>query len=81
MDSISVTEIILAVVSIATGVLGWFARQLWDAVQALRVDLTELEIRIGSDYVRYDRLQDSLRPIMDALKDIQNSLKGKVDKE
>ena len=61
MDNISVTEIILAVVSIATGVLGWFARQMWDAVQALRVDLTELEIRIGSDYVRYDRLQDSLR--------------------
>jgi len=80
MDSISVTEIILAVVSIATGVLGWFARQLWDAVQALRVDLTELEIRIGSDYVRYDRLQDSLRPIMEALRDIQDSLKTKADK-
>jgi len=80
MDSISVTEIILAVVSIATGVLGWFARQMWDAVQALRVDLTELEIRIGSDYVRYDRLQDSLRPIMEALRDIQDSLKTKADK-
>jgi len=80
MDSISVTEIILAVVSIATGVLGWFARQMWDAVQALRVDLTELEIRIGSDYVRYDRLQDSLRPIMEALRDIQESLKTKADK-
>jgi hypothetical protein len=80
MDSISVTEIILAVVSIATGVLGWFARQMWDAVQALRVDLTELEIRIGSDYVSYDRLQDSLRPIMEALRDIQDSLKTKADK-
>jgi hypothetical protein len=80
MDSISVTEIILAVVSIATGVLGWFARQMWDAVQKLRVDLTELEIRIGSDYVRYDRLQDSLRPIMEALRDIQDSLKTKADK-
>lgn len=80
MDNISVTEIILAVVSIATGVLGWFARQMWDAVQALRVDLTELEIHIGSDYVRYDRLQDSLRPIMEALRDIQESLKTKADK-
>lgn len=81
MDQVSMTEIILAVVSIATGVLGWFARQMWDAVQKLRLDLTELEIRIGSDYVRYDRLQDSLRPIMEALRDIQSTLKNKVDKE
>lgn len=80
MDSVSVTEIILAVVSIATGVLGWFARQMWDAVQKLRIDLTELEIRIGSDYVRYDRLQDALRPMMEALRDIQETLKTKADK-
>lgn len=80
MDAVSITEIILAVVAIATGVLGWFARQMWDAVQKLRIDLTELEIRIGSDYVRYDRLQDSLRPIMEALRDIQSTLSNKVDK-
>lgn len=75
-----ITSIILAAVSIATGVLGWFARQLWDAVQKLRTDLTALEIRIGTDYVRYDRLHDALRPIMDALVEIKDTLKSKVDK-
>lgn len=75
-----ITSIILAVVSIATGVLGWFARQLWDAVQKLRTDLTVLEIKIGTDYVRYDRLQDAFRPVMDALAEIKDTLKNKVDK-
>ena len=74
------TEIILAVVSIATGVLGWFARQLWDAVQSLRKDLTTLQITISQDYVRYDRLQDALKPILDSLEEIKDSLKTKADK-
>lgn len=80
MDQVSMTEIILAVVSIATGVLGWFARQLWDAVQSLRKDLTTLQITISQDYVRYDRLQDALKPILDSLEEIKDSLKTKADK-
>lgn len=80
MDNVSITEIILAVVAIATGVLGWFARQLWDAVQSLRKDLTTLQITISADYVRYDRLQDALQPIMAALDEIKDSLKNKADK-
>ena len=80
MDNISVTEILLGVVSIATGVLGWFARQLWDAVQSLRKDLTALQIQISSDYVRYDRLQNALQPILDGLAEIKETLKTKADK-
>ena len=80
MDSISLTEIILAVVSIATGVLGWFARQLWDAVQSLRKDLTTLQITISADYVRYDRLQDALQPILSSIDELKDLIKGKADK-
>ena len=75
-----VSSIILGVVSLATSVLGWFARQLWDAVQKLRSDLTSLQISISTDYVRYDRLQDALKPIMSALDDIKETLKSKADK-
>lgn len=65
---------------IICAMLGWFGRELWGAVQQLRRDLSALEIRIGTDYVRYDRLQDALRPVMEALEDIRKSLAHKVDK-
>lgn len=80
MDSVSITEIILAIVAIATGVLGWFARQLWDAVQSLRKDLTTLQITISADYVRYDRLQDALQPILSSIDELKDLIKGKADK-
>lgn len=65
---------------IFTGLLGWLGRELWKAVQELRVDLQKLEVMISSDYVRYDRLQDALRPVMDALQQIQEKLDKKADK-
>lgn len=74
------TAIILGVVSLATAVLGWFARQLWDAVQSLRKDLTALQIIVSSEYVRYDRLHDALQPIMTTLQEIKDTLKSKADK-
>ncbi len=74
------TTIWLTVTGVATGVLGWFARELWNAVQQLKADLGKLEIRIGTDYVRYDRLQDSLKPIVTTLERIETVLSHKVDK-
>jgi septation ring formation regulator EzrA len=59
---------------------GWFLRQLWSAVSSLKVDLSSLEVKIARDYVPYDRLQDALKPIMESLVEIKDSLKHKVDK-
>lgn len=64
----------------ACAVLGWFARELYTATQSLRQDLSALEIRISSDYIRYDRLQDALKPIMQSLQEIKQSLEKKADK-
>ena len=72
-------------INILTGVvmagIGWFCRELWDAVQALRSDLQKLEVRISAEYVRYDRLQDALRPVMEHLKRIEDKLDDKADKQ
>jgi cell division protein FtsB len=62
------------------GVLGWFGRELWAAVQQLRRDLAALEVRIGQDYIRYDRLQDAIRPILEKLQRIEDALAHKADK-
>ena len=73
-------QLFLAMLGISCGVLGWFSRTLYDAVQVLRRDLSALEIKISADYVRYDRLQDALKPVMDSLQEIKQTLSGKADK-
>lgn len=75
-----VSQIFLSLVGVCCIVLGWFARELYTATQSLRRELSLLEIRIGTDYVRYDRLQDALRPVMETLHEIKDTLNKKVDK-
>ena len=41
----------------ALSVLGWFARQLWDAVKELKSDLNRLELSISNNYVKKSELQ------------------------
>lgn len=71
----------MAALSAGFAVLGWFARELYAATQALRRDLSALEVRIGTDYVRYDRLQEAMRPVLDQLARIESALMHKADKQ
>lgn len=73
-------QIIMSVLGVACGILGWFARELYAAMQMLRRDLTALEVQITRDFIRYDRLQDALRPLVDGLNEIKHTLQGKADK-
>lgn len=75
-----ISQIALWALGAVCAVLGWFARELYGATQALRRDLSSLEVRISSDYIRYDRMQDALKPIMDSLAEIKQALSGKADK-
>jgi hypothetical protein len=61
-------------------VLGWFSRTLYDATQSLRKDLSILEVQINREYVRYDRLADAFKPVMESLQEIKQTLAGKADK-
>ena len=76
----SIEQMFLGLIGLACGILGWFARELYNATQALRKDLSALEVKLSSDYVRYDRLQDAMKPIMDSLHEIKIALQSKVDK-
>lgn len=70
----------LAGLSAGFGVLGWLARELWSAVQALRQDLSKLEVRISAEYVRQDRMDKAMEPVMKKLDRIEEVLNHKVDK-
>jgi hypothetical protein len=59
---------------------GWFARQLWDAVAALRDDIRVLERNLPVHYVRKDDFVDAMRRVEDMLGKIFDKLDGKVDK-
>jgi hypothetical protein len=66
---------------------GWFARQLWDAVQELKKDVSKLELHLAENYVkksdvesfridmdkRFDRIEIILNKLFDRLE-------SKVDK-
>jgi hypothetical protein len=75
-----ITQIALWALGIISVALGWFLRELYAALQSLRRDFSILEVRMGTDYVRYDRLQDALKPVLDSLHEIKITLSGKADK-
>jgi hypothetical protein len=60
--------------------LGWFARQLWDAVAALRNDIRSIEKDLPVYYVRKDDFVDAMRRVEDMLIKISDKLDGKADK-
>lgn len=74
------TDVGLFILGTGLTCLGWFARQVWSAVQELKGELNTLKVEIGTNYVRYDRLKDMMEPIMDALTEIKDTLKNKADK-
>lgn len=76
----SLEQAFLALLALGGGILGWFARELYTAVNRLRQDLQKLEVKLSSEYVRYDRLQDALKPIMSGIEEIKQALSHKVDK-
>jgi hypothetical protein len=73
-------QIILLVLGMSCACLGWFARQIWGAVQELKEELSDFRVLIAAEYIRYDRLQDALKPIIDGLHEIKITLTGKADK-
>ena len=78
--NMEITQILISLLGLCCTVLGWFARQLYAATQNLRTDLSALQTQIASDYIRYDRLQDAIKPIMDSLHEIKQTLNSKADK-
>ena len=61
-------------------VLGWFARQLWDAVQDLKRDVKAIEVDLPTFYVRKEDLESRLDRLEAALNRIFEKLDHKADK-
>jgi chaperonin cofactor prefoldin len=72
--------IINLIIGAILSVLGWFARQLWDAVQELKSDMKQLEVDLPTHYVRKEDLESRLDRIEASLNRIFEKLDHKADK-
>lgn len=63
-----------------SGIIGWFARELWTAVKDLKADLAKLREELPKTYVVKDDYRDDMREIKDMLGKIFDQLREKVDK-
>ena len=64
----------------ALAVMGWFARQLWDAMKELRSDLHVLEVNLPERYVKRDDLDRRMEHIESMFQRIYDKLDSKADK-
>lgn len=61
-------------------VIGWFARQLWGAVQELRGDLARLREELPKTYITKDDFKDAVAELKAILHTIDAKLDRKQDK-
>lgn len=76
----TIEQAFIAALTVCSAIMGWLARELWSAVQKLRVDLDSLRVHIAEDYVRQDRMEKAMEPVLRKLDQIQDALSHKVDK-
>jgi hypothetical protein len=77
MDIQSIVNIVAGII---LGGIGWFGRQLWDAVKELRKDLHQLEVDLPKNYTTKDDFTAAMQKVSDGLQRIYDKLDNKADK-
>ena len=80
MEYNTIVNIILFFMGVAMSALGWFSRQIWDAVRVLREDLHKIEIDLPKNYTAKDEFNTAMGKIDKGLQRIYDKLDGKADK-
>lgn len=60
--------------------LGWFARELWDMVQAIKDDVQNLEVKLAKEYTTHSDMNARFDKIEIILGKIFDKLDNKMDK-
>jgi len=61
-------------------VIGWFARELWDIVKAIKEDVQALEVQLAKEYTTHSDMNARFDKIEMILGKIFDKLDNKVDK-
>lgn len=60
--------------------VGWWCREIWDSVKALKNDVKEIEVNLPTHYVRKSEIESRLDKIDQVLERIFDKLESKADK-
>lgn len=63
-----------------TGIIGWFCREMWNAVNGLKADVAKLREELPKTYLAKDDFGDFRRELFQALTRIETKLDSKADK-
>lgn len=74
-------SIINSILGGALAALGWFARQIWDAIKELRTDLAHLREELPTRYVPKDEFHQFSSAVFKKLDRIEDKIDKKLDKE
>jgi hypothetical protein len=73
-------DVAIGLLTVGAGGVGWFLRQLWDAVTELKKDLHILENDVRTNFARRDDVRDAFKDLMDAILRLELKIDSKVDK-
>lgn len=73
-------DIAIGLLTLGSGAIGWFLRELWSAVQSLRKDLQMLQNSLPGTYARRDDVRDMFGQIMEEIRGLRADLQHKMDK-
>lgn len=73
-------DLINVIIGVVLSIIGWFARQMWDAVQSLKVDINKLEVKLPTEYVSKSEFNERWIEVLKALRRIEEKLDDKQDK-
>jgi len=65
-----------AALAIFVAAIGWFAREIWDAIKELRSDIKKIETALPEHYVRKDDFKDAISEIKADMRDGFNKVNG-----
>jgi hypothetical protein len=65
----------------ALSIMGWFARELWQAVKDLRLDVAKLREELPKTYITKDDFKDAVSELKSLLIAIDLKLDRKQDKQ
>ena len=60
--------------------IGWWCREIWDSVKALKEDIKKIEVEMPTSYVKKDDINARIDKIDGVLERIFDRLDNKVDK-
>jgi len=73
-------DLLKIIVAAGFAVGGWFAREMWSAVNELKKDLIGIRELMHNHFVRKDDFKEFKESLMDILRRIEGKLDNKVDK-